>query len=64
VYAKINAAGEWIERTETVSFNQLLDRMSTQELESCAQTEKLSDWFKGTVGATESDSHERLIVDV
>lgn len=37
-YAKINAAGEWIDRTETVSLNQLFDRMSNQELEAYAQT--------------------------
>jgi len=49
-YAKINAAGEWIDRTETVSLNDLFDRMSTQELEAYAQTGKLPGWFKGTVG--------------
>ncbi len=37
-YAKINAAGEWIDRTETVSMNDLFDRMRTQELEVYAQT--------------------------
>jgi hypothetical protein len=62
-YAKINAAGEWIDRTETVSLNDLFDRMSTQELEAYAQTGALPGWFKGTVGATEGDSQERLTVD-
>jgi hypothetical protein len=28
-YAKISAAGEWIDRTESVSMNQLFDRIST-----------------------------------
>jgi hypothetical protein len=28
-YAKINAAGEWIDRTETTSMNDLFERMST-----------------------------------
>ena len=37
-YSKINAAGEWIDRTETASLNDLFDRMSTQELEAYAQT--------------------------
>ena len=37
-YAKINAAGEWIDRTETTSMNDLFDRMSTQELEAYEQT--------------------------
>ena len=63
-YAKINAAGEWIDRTETTSMNDLFDRMSTQELEAYAQTGELPGWFKGTAGATESDSQERLIVDI
>jgi hypothetical protein len=63
-YSKINAAGEWIDRTETVSLNDLFDRMSTQELEAYAQTGALPDWFKGTVGATEGDSHQRLILDL
>ena len=63
-YAKINAAGEWIDRSETVSLNQLFDRMSTQELEAYAQTGELPGWFEGTLGATGSDSQERLIVDI
>jgi hypothetical protein len=32
--AGINAAGEWIDQLETVSMNDLFDRMSTQELEA------------------------------
>jgi len=57
-YAKINSAGEWIDRTETVSLNQLFDRMSTQELEAYAQTGLLPQWFRATVGATAGDSQE------
>ncbi len=52
-YAKINAAGEWIDRTETVSLNQLFDRMSTKELETYAQSGVLPEWFKVTVGVAE-----------
>lgn len=62
-YAKINTAGEWIDRTETTSMNDLFDRMSTAELESYAQTGALPDWFKATAGATVGDSQQRLIVD-
>jgi hypothetical protein len=51
-YAKINAAGEWIDRTETVSLNDLFERMSTEELESYAQSGALSEWFRATVGST------------
>ena len=47
-YAKINAAGEWIDRTETVSLNQLFDRMSTEELEAYAQAGTLPGWFPAT----------------
>jgi hypothetical protein len=63
-YAKINAAGEWIDRTETVSMNDLFDRMSTQELEAYAQTGALPNWFRATVGATDGDSQPKLTVDV
>lgn len=57
-YAKINAAGEWIDRTETTSINELFDRMSTPELEAYAQTGTLPEWFRSTVGATAGDSEE------
>ena len=50
-HAKINSAGEWIDRTETVSMNDLFERMSTEELESYAQSGVLPDWFRATVGA-------------
>lgn len=63
-YAKINAAGEWIDRTETVSMNDLFDRMTAQELEAYAQTGALPGWFRTTVGATGGDSHTGAIVDV
>jgi hypothetical protein len=63
-YAKINAAGEWIDRTETVSLNDLFDRMSTEELEIYAQDGTLPGWFRATVGATAGDSQKGLIVDV
>jgi hypothetical protein len=57
-YAKINAAGEWIDRTETTSMNDLFERMSSQELETYAQTGALPDWFQATIGATAGDSQE------
>jgi hypothetical protein len=63
-YAKINSAGEWIDRTETVSLNGLFDRMCTQELEAYAQTGALPGWFKGTVGATEVDGQQRLAKEI
>jgi hypothetical protein len=57
-YAKINAAGEWIDRTETVSMNDLFDRMSSVELEAYAQSGILPGWFSATVGATPNDTRE------
>jgi len=57
-YAKINAAGEWIDRTETVSLNQLFERMSTAELEAYAQTGIQPGWFRAALGATAGDSRE------
>ena len=49
-YAKINSAGQWIDRTEQVSLNDLFDRMSTQELENYAQTSALPEWFRANAG--------------
>jgi hypothetical protein len=57
-YAKINAAGEWIDRSETVSLNQLFERMSTEEMEAYAQSGALPGWFRAIVGATEGNSRE------
>jgi len=56
-YSKINAAGQWIERTEQVSLNDLFDRMSTQELEEYAQSGTLPKWFEAVAQtATGADS--------
>ncbi len=58
-YSKINAAGQWIDRTEQLSLNDLFDRMSTAELEEYAQRGTLPKWFEAvTVSATEGDSPE------
>lgn len=58
-YSKINAAGQWIDRTEQVSLNDLFDKMSTAELEEYAQSGALPKWFEAaTVSATERDSPE------
>jgi hypothetical protein len=52
-YAKINAAGQWVDRSEQVSLNDLFDRMCTQELEEYAQSGALPEWFRATAGAGE-----------
>ena len=51
-YSKINAAGEWIDQIQTVSMNELFDKMSAAELERYAASGETPDWFRGVVGAT------------
>jgi hypothetical protein len=55
-YAKINANGQWIERSEHVSLNELFDRMTPQEMENYAATGTLPTWFERTLGATPTNS--------
>ena len=52
-YTKINSAGEWVEKIETVSMNDLFDRMSAPELENYAARGELPRWFRSTIGATQ-----------
>ena len=44
-YSRINSAGQWVERSETIDLNQLFDRMSSQELEAYARDGSLPEWF-------------------
>jgi len=44
-YAKINAQGQWIDRSETVNINELFDRMTRDELEAYARDGTLPKWF-------------------
>jgi hypothetical protein len=57
-YAKINAQGQWIDRSEHVNLNELFERMTREELEAYAKEGTLPDWFTETVGATPSDSRD------
>jgi len=59
-YTKINAAGHWVEKVETVSLNDLFDRMSAAELDIYATSGVLPDWFRDTLGATSDDSQETM----
>jgi hypothetical protein len=59
-YAKINAAGQWVERSESVNLNELFDRMSKDELETYARDGKLPGWFTQTVTATATYSQESV----
>jgi hypothetical protein len=55
-YSKINSAGQWIDRTEQVSLNDLFDRMSTEELEEYAQHGTLPKWFETASGGVITSS--------
>jgi hypothetical protein len=44
-YAKINAAGQWIDRSEQVSLKELFERMTFQELDTYARDGALPGWF-------------------
>ena len=58
-YAKINANGQWVDRTEQVSLNDFFDRMSTEELEEYAQSGSLPKWFPATAASvTKEQSHD------
>ena len=57
-YSKINASGQWIDRSEHVDLNALFEKMTAQELEAYAQSGTLPAWFTGTVGATASDGQK------
>jgi hypothetical protein len=63
-YAKINSAGEWIDRSETVSMNELFERMTSQELEAYAQTGDTPSWFQQALGTTADVGQPRIIVDL
>jgi hypothetical protein len=49
-YARINAAGQWVERSEHIDLNALFDRMSAAELDVYAREATLPDWFTSLVG--------------
>lgn len=57
-YAKINVAGQWVDRTEQVSLNELFDKMSTEELETYAQDGTLPPWFEATVSSNTGGQSE------
>jgi len=44
-YARINARGQWIERSETINLNTLFERMTRDELDKYARDGTLPAWF-------------------
>ena len=60
-YAKINARGQWVERSETVNLNELFDRMTRSELDNYARDGTLPAWFPKeamSVSSTGSEASE------
>lgn len=57
-YAKINANGQWIERSEHLNLNELFERMTREELEAYAKKGDLPDWFTQKLGATQAYSSD------
>lgn len=50
-YARINTAGQWVERSEHIDLNALFERMSAAELDVYAREGMLPDWFTSLVGS-------------
>lgn len=57
-YAKINAQGQWVDRSEHVNLNELFERMSREELEAYAIEGALPGWFSQFLSATPFASQE------
>jgi hypothetical protein len=52
-YAKINANGRWVERSEQVNVTDLFQRMTDEELTRYASEGILPEWAESVLGATE-----------
>jgi hypothetical protein len=57
-FAKINAAGKFVERNEMVRLGDLFERMSRPELEAYAREGAVPKWFKEEMGATQKHGPE------
>ena len=51
-YAKINGAGQWVERSQHEYLNDLSERMTLQEMEAYARHGSLPTWFTDTANET------------
>jgi len=51
-YSKINATGQWVDRSEHLNLNELFEKMTQQELEAYAREGSLPAWFTDTVSTT------------
>jgi len=57
-YSKINAVGQWIDRSETVDLNELFDRMTREQLEAYAHDGTLPGWFTDTLVGKKGSTDE------
>lgn len=57
-YSKINAQGQWVDRSEHINLNELFDRMTREEMETYAKEGTLPDWFTQTVGVAQAGAME------
>lgn len=53
-YSKINASGQWVERSEHVNLNELFERMTREEMEAYATAGALPAWFEQAIGGKDS----------
>jgi hypothetical protein len=60
VFSKINSAGKWIDRSETVNLDDLFERMSDQEMEEYAAHGTLPRWFTEITGPV-SDTFSKVL---
>jgi hypothetical protein len=60
-YARINSQGQWVERVERVSLNDMFERMTREELDAYAKDGSLPLGFVKAVGATEPRSQKNEI---
>jgi hypothetical protein len=53
-YAKINAAGQWIEPCERLTLHELYERMTREELNAYARDGKLPAWFTAALNGADA----------
>jgi hypothetical protein len=51
-YAKINAKGQWVERSEHINLNELFERMTRDEVVAYAENGTLPAWFEHTLAVS------------
>jgi hypothetical protein len=57
-YAKINSAGQFVERTEQIDLNRLFEQMTKEEIDTYAKNGTLPGWFRATVGSLPEEQED------